>query len=233
MPLDYPKKPPPFMLPLEVCFEKLFSAAMLSLLFHRATLSLWFSCVTDVVLAHGFHQRSRNASKYFTGHRASNRNLWLKSVPYTANANSLLVAVCEILLGWSHYPWFLTPGGGPCVSVLLDVGYPLFVQHNECLKDWTNQCFPHMNLSQDSLRCCACVRPWAVAVQVVPYRGSPSFELGAKFSFIAQTLRPFLAYGRLHARFTTSGAQFSLKTSLGCILKRLVVSEFDLGVPLR
>ena len=91
MPMDYPKKPPPFMLPLEVCFEKLFSAAMLSLLFHRATLSLWFSCVTDVVLAHGFHQRSPNASKYFTRHRtfvqrllrrwASNRNLWLKSVP--------------------------------------------------------------------------------------------------------------------------------------------------------
>ena len=124
------------------------------------------------------NQRSRNASNYFTGHRtfvqrllgrwASNRNLWLKSVPYTANANSRLVAVCEILLV------FLTPGGGPCVSDMLDVGYPLFVPHNECLKDWTNQCFPHMNLSQDSLRCCACVRPWAVAVQVVTYRGSRS-----------------------------------------------------------
>ena len=79
------------------------------------------------------------------------------------------------------------------MSDMVDVGYPLFVQHNECLKDWTDQCFPHLNISHDSLRCCACVRPCAVAFQVVTYRGSPSFEHGARFSFIAQTLRPVLA----------------------------------------
>ena len=97
------------------------------------------------------------------------------------------------------------------MSDMPDVGYPLFVEHNECLKDWTDQCIPHWNLSQDSLMLCVCPTMCGGGSSgYVPW--FTIFRTRSQVQFYCADIASILgALSTAREIYHMSGAQFSLK----------------------